>query len=738
MIESMTIKKVATFDEEGIVIDKLKKVNFIYGANGSGKTTISNMLNNPLEVKYCNCSIAWKNNLSVTALVYNRVFREQNFGKGKIAGVFTLGKATKEDIEKIEGMQAQLQGIKEKGIQKKTTIENQEKSKKELNNNFEEQSWTTVYKKYEHIFNSAFDGAKSKERFKNKLLSEHKANNKKLKTKEELIEKAKVLFGEAPQLMEEIFFIDFQRLLEIERDIIWKNKLIGKADVGIAQLIQRLDLNDWVNQGRQYIQDNDSLCPFCQKNTITADFKKQLEDYFDETFIDGIEKIKRYSTEYISLFENIINLLQEIEYTQKNNKETKLKIDLFLAAAKTLNSEYISNKESIINKLKEPSRSIELISTKEQFDIIQILLSEANDEIKKHNILVNNYKTERTNLISDIWKYLIEENSNQIKSFINSENGLQAGIDKLTEEKKKLNNEYRDLENRIKEANKNVTSTQASIDEINKVLTSYGFTNFEIVPFENNQYQIKRENGEIAEGTLSEGEVTFITFLYFLQLTKGGISAEVANQEKILVVDDPISSLDSTILFVVSSLLKEIIKSVKKGTNNIKQIIILTHNVYFHKEITFVDRSDNNRDDVCFWILRKNANISNIQCYEKKNPIRGSYELLWDELKHRDQLSGITIQNTMRRILETYFKTMGKYTDDGLINSFESRQEQEICRTLICWINDGSHCISDDLHVEYQDAINDKFFDVFRKVFENTQQIEHYNMMMGITTEETI
>ena len=42
MIQKIIIKNVATFDGRGVEIDHLKKINFIYGANGCGKTTISN------------------------------------------------------------------------------------------------------------------------------------------------------------------------------------------------------------------------------------------------------------------------------------------------------------------------------------------------------------------------------------------------------------------------------------------------------------------------------------------------------------------------------------------------------------------------------------------------------------------------------------------------------------------------------------------------------------------------
>ena len=292
--------------------------------------------------------------------------------------------------------------------------------------------------------------------------------------------------------------------------------------------------------------------------------------------------------------------------------------------------------------------------------------------------------------------------------------------------------DYKKLDLEIKELAKNITSIQPSVDEINKSLNSFGFQNFEIVPSKTgiNQYQIQREDGTLAESTLSEGEITFITFLYYLQLAKGSTNEEDITNERILIVDDPISSLDSNVLFVVSTLLKEIIKSIKKDEGNIKQLILLTHNVYFHKEVSFIDGRTKESGDTFFWIIRKNDNITSIQPFELKNPIQNSYELLWQELKNKDNSSGLTIQNTMRRIIENYFKILGKYGDDDLINKFENPQEKEICRSLISWINDGSHSIPDDLFIEQQESITDKYFDVFKRIFKEMGQIEHYNMMM--------
>ena len=91
MIEEIVVKNVTVYDNEGINIKDLDKVNFIYGANGSGKTTISRYLNNPQESVFANCSIKWKNDIPLKVYVYNKDFRENNLGKSDIEGIFTLG-----------------------------------------------------------------------------------------------------------------------------------------------------------------------------------------------------------------------------------------------------------------------------------------------------------------------------------------------------------------------------------------------------------------------------------------------------------------------------------------------------------------------------------------------------------------------------------------------------------------------------------------------------------------------
>lgn len=731
MIKTITIRNVASYDSQGVVIDDLNKVNFIYGSNGSGKTTISNLISEETVPCFIDSQILWQHGIKVKSLVYNKAFRENNFGKGTIEGVFTLGEATKEEIELIDQKKIELEEIKKIGIQKKETLDKQEKNKNDEENEFRESAWKNVYKRFENNFKEAFKGFMQKEKFRDKLLLEHKNNKQPPLELNFLIEKSETIFGEIPQRMASIQNMDFSRLAPIEEDSIWSTKVIGKADVDIATLIQRLNINDWVNQGRLLLQE-DETCPFCQQPTITQSFRNQLERYFDETFIKSTAKIKRLSDEYKTITESLRYSLDQVEASEKINKGTKLDIDRFSSEVKALLGQLSANIEKLSTKEKEPSRVVDIIGTNELTNKIISTIDKANDIVRKHNGIVDNYQSERQILINSIWKYVVKSYREEIEKYENKITGLSKGIENLSQQYLGKRKEYQTLDAEIKQLSNNVTSIEPTIHKINATLKQFGFLNFEIVPSKEvkNHYQLQRENGELAESSLSEGEITFITFLYFMQLAVGSTNRDDIADERILVVDDPISSLDSTVLFVVSTLLKGIIKNIKNNEGNIKQLILLTHNVYFHKEASFVNGREEKNNSTNYWILRKADRHTNIQSFGKENPIQTSYELLWKELKHREYSSGVTIQNTMRRIIENYFKILGKYGDDDLIQKFTDKEDQEICRSLISWINDGSHSITDDLYIELQaDAIG-KYLKVFKDIFVLTNHEEHYKMMM--------
>jgi wobble nucleotide-excising tRNase len=90
MIESLTIGSVATFSDPPEVLNGLSQFNFLFGSNGTGKTTVSRLIAD--EASYPTCKVGWKNGTKLQPLVYNRDFVERNFSPSvELKGVFTLG-----------------------------------------------------------------------------------------------------------------------------------------------------------------------------------------------------------------------------------------------------------------------------------------------------------------------------------------------------------------------------------------------------------------------------------------------------------------------------------------------------------------------------------------------------------------------------------------------------------------------------------------------------------------------
>ena len=308
---------------------------------------------------------------------------------------------------------------------------------------------------------------------------------------------------------------------------------------------------------------------------------------------------------------------------------------------------------------------------------------------------------------------------------------LDKAIKGLTDGLSTKNTELVTARSVLAELEKSVTSVQPTVNAINGILTSFGFNGFKLatVEAEANLYKIVRPDGSDAAATLSEGEKSFVTFLYFYHLIRGSVAETGMTSDRVVVFDDPVSSLDSDVLFIVSALIRRLATEAREAKGHIKQVFVLTHNIYFHKEVSF----DRKRFDQClahetFWIVRKIGDQSGIEGYNY-NPIKTSYELLWAEVRNKNR-SNTTIQNTLRRILENYFTILGNIDKDTIVAMFKGR-DQQICGSLFSWINDGSHSVHDDLYISADDQVVARYLNVFRQIFEKAGHINHYIMMIG-------
>ena len=405
---------------------------------------------------------------------------------------------------------------------------------------------------------------------------------------------------------------------------------------------------------------------------------------------------------------------------------------IFRGALKEL---YKNNLTQLEEKIKSPSIPIELETLDTIFTKIKSIVEAYRTVITKNNDTFSNIGTEKTRLKGEIWKFIVNELDIELKAYTTAVDGTGKAKKSISDSIKLKEIERIAFEKQVKEKETEITGITHTVTEINKILSLFGFTNFSLSEAsEKGFYKVVREDLSEVKETLSEGEYTFITFLYFFQLLKGSIEDSGILKDKVVVFDDPISSLDSNVLFVVSNLIKEVIQDCRQGKNGIKQVFVLTHNIYFHKEVTFRGGRDKGKwREETFWIVRKLGNKSNIIKHES-NPIQTTYELLWRELDILEEINKATIFNTLRRILEYYFNIIGGLDYEKCINEFDG-EEKIICKSLVSWINDGSHFINDDLVVYVEPESIEKYMTVFKSIFEKMEHLSHYNMMMRFNNE---
>ena len=134
-------------------------------------------------------------------------------------------------------------------------------------------------------------------------------------------------------------------------------------------------------------------------------------------------------------------------------------------------------------------------------------------------------------------------------------------------------------------------------------------------------------------------------------------------------------------------------------------------------------------------LLRKEHDGTTRSELREKNPIDSTYNLLWRAIREDGErgVMSVNTQNGMRRILESYFQMIGGLSDD-LIDKFDAH-EQLAARSLLSWINDGSHTIPWDADYSATMLESTLYFSVFRKVFEHQGQGGHYRMMMEASKE---
>lgn len=740
MIRKIEIDNVPPYIGNRQIIEP-KKVNFIFGLNGSGKTTISRFISSPDDYKYRDCNLDW-DGTKLNCCVYNRDFVQNNFSESSIPGIFTLGQENIETKKKIEDLNRDIQSLQDRQKNLKEIIDGSEslvglnQQKKAHEEKYNNKFWNIKQQLDQNSspLNLALAGARgSKEIFKKKVLEENDNNRAVYYSREELEKLCIQLFGNNVEKVETILPIDFRNILVLEKSDILQKIIVGKEDVDIAGLIKKMENESWFKQGIKYIDKSEGKCPFCQRE-LEQDFSRKVTEYFDESYRKDNQKLIDFQNSYNRETNVIINRLETL-LKKESNFIKKDDLEIVLEKIRKIVE---ANLKHIKNKVESPNEIIVLETLGELAKTIEEIVNETNSSIVAHNNRVANLHVEQKNLTKKVWRYILNELKEDIKDYITDKGILIKKLDDANDEFKSNARIIFEKAAERKQLEQQLTSILPTANAINNLLKSYGFTGFSIeVDDSEHNYRFVRESGEPAFESLSEGERNFVTFLYFMYSLNGNVDASGHNEDKVVVVDDPVSSMDSDVLFIVSSLLRDLFENIYNNKATIKQIFILSHNLYFFKEVSY--KVGLRKLETGYWLIRKIDNISDV-IYYQDNPVSSTYEMLWDEIRianeNPENYNATLIANIMRRILEHYFQILGGCNINKIHMQFPPNGERQVIKSLLSWANAGSHSSFDDFSATPNIYDVKRYLKLFKDLFDKTGHIAHYNMMMRIESEE--
>lgn len=696
------------FDVDEMNIDK--KVTFVYGKNGTGKSTLTRIFQqqaNDYEV---------------------HVFQGFNelIGENERLNAVILG----EENEKIEKEIKKLNEEKEKLIQQKDEVI---KTISEPEEESESNYWTRYNKakaKYEEKESEITDimkkGAAKIKGLQNPSLAKASYN---IKGFREDISKAKVLDEKQYELDIELLRTTVKVAPNISEPNIDLVKLQDSVNTILQQMVEEKTVierfeNDPVKRKFAYdglqIHHIGDVCAFCGAS-LEERTLQELKRYF------SVDEVKKLQNDIQIKIEEINKMIRIVESFYINREEfypeyAEKLIDIEEKLGKK-NREYIDflevklhaleQKKSNLFEVMEPIRGcipdgyqkiVEEYNQVRDLNNASELESkqdEAREELRLHTVKTILDETEYFSKLIEKDIFLDgmkkeEEEFNSQKEKIYGPGGIEENITKI--------------EQQIDNWQEKTISEKKLAYNINRKLKH--MVSFELVHCEDEKgkgyYQIKNiKTGIIREVTkLSTGEKNIIAFLYFMEKLNE-VKTQSEHKPKLVIFDDPMSSNDDNMQYLIIEDLQNLMKTYEK--KNDYKIIILTHNKHFYLNVKFL-YSSFNFHQAHFWRLISDGNKTSIMVLQnKEEDFVTSYGALWKELiflYENENAAEEMLLNPMRRIIETFTKFNG-------INRFDFLEQVEGAKKIF---DVNSHSIDDleaDLCGKTKAQIKSMFCDCF-------------------------
>ena len=708
------------------------KYNVIYGLNGTGKTVLSNYLLDEGEGKKIVDGEWFKvegdsiENLAVFNKRYvslNFFINDQRQIKGIIKSGIVLGEEEKEKQDKIKILNEKFEKLESK----KTNIE---KEISDRAKNIKDFFAGTIYGNKRDILN--YNKTKFEEKLKNVDISNirnmilidndfERYNN----IRNQLNRKDAIALIKIDDL-EKFEYNDICKILADTPNGISIDRLVGLEE----------ELSSWIRKGFDIHKEDKKFCEFCT-NKLPNNLIDNLKKHFDDDTIIQEENL-RWQMEEIDNKINFLNKISnEIKILSFSDEERKNKISQQIKFYKKEKSIYIENILTIKNKLNEKIHNIYSIVELENSyfksqcydDSFRQIINKINEIITSFNDAQRNIENDKKIAVEKILDHKFAVECDAFVKFVKERKvnnlcddfSFNTPIESINCCLEKLNLNKNELQ---KELDEKKYDTEYFAENINQALSAFlGGSNLRLKANKEKMlgYYITRNNERAEPESLSEGEKTFITFLYFLLSLERGyeISGDASKEKNLIVIDDPVSSLDDVNFYDIFTFMKERISAAQ-------QVIILTHNFNFLRRINqwfknkdLPSKQDNKeekkkRRKCAFFMLEKSNHLSpNTKIIKMPNTLKNT-AAIFPHLFNRLYLLSIQenissnndnvgVPNLIRRFLESYLAVWGLDSVD-IVSDLKKlwggngRQVKEqvknierFARSLLEYLNDFSH-----------------------------------------------
>ncbi|EMT5003433.1 AAA family ATPase [Pseudomonas aeruginosa] len=714
MIKQIILRGVTSYSPiANLTIGPLTKVNMFYGHNGTGKSTIGNYLQDPGDLVYSNCDVQ-PPNPDRELVVYNHHFMENHFKEGSQPGVFTLNEGNIEAENALLAAEVELKKLGEQWqVERdagKALAATQKANREALLDNL----WALRKQHDSSSLKFCFAALNTKERLAEKVesLSLEPVSD----TLDALALEAEELQSASDQEHPVLPSFSFPEQ-DVELSPLLKEAITGSENSYLSAIINELGNSDWIKQAFRFIDKNDDTCPFCQQK-LKADFYDELGKVFDQTYQRRIEDLAALKDRYEAGAARL-----KVQYLRPGYQMMG-----FATGIAALEILLQKNCRLLADKLSNPSAPIVLESSVAIIDSLNALVKVEQDKTAAFNLKVKDKKAHLGKIKSRFWSCFRSASDPMLSKAKVVRDDLNIQIAAKRQSIELIKSQAQEQKQIIAENREKITNIDQSIDSINASLNTLGLKGFLVVKEQGDLPRYRLERPVQQQGvfkTLSEGEKTLISFLYFLEVCNGDLDSKSGKikTNRVIVIDDPISSLSHNYVYDIASLIYRRVLSPK---DRFKQVFILTHNLFFfHEMLKHLKKAD----DFSLFRITKAQYSSVISM--KASDVQNDYQSFWQAIK--DAQAGRTsvsvIPNMMRNILEHYFNFV--HRQEELAKALQELADEDIeFKALYRYVNRESHSDAVNL-TDFGEIEPGHYIERFRQVFVRTGFEQHYEKMMA-------